>query len=87
MISSDDTKLSRDLAFDGTRSWFWLDSDTIDRCEDINRWCLKFAPLEDQPYRIVIFHILYLIYRETMLSKNLHNRSCKQPSSLYTEPR
>ena len=31
--------------------------------------------------------LVYLIYKETTLSKNLRNRSCKQPSSLYTEPR
>ena len=29
----------------------------------------------------------HLIYKETTLSKNLRNRSCKRPSSLYTEPR
>ena len=28
-----------------------------------------------------------LIYKETTLSKNLRNRSCKRPLSLYTEPR
>ena len=42
-ISSDDTELGRNLAFSGMRSWFWLDSDTIDRCDEINRWCLRFA--------------------------------------------